>query len=580
MPQLEENQIDQIETNTDESTSNDENSTRFQVDKRLSYSGYLCTIKYIGQLPQWSKDLAKDPEFFAIGVEWDNPTRGKNNGTLNGISYFKTADNLNSGSFIKSTKKDDGYRTFIDALEYQYGNGDSINQMLNDQEIIEQSESSNEISNFNSKDSNNEIIKFGNKIVESYGFEKFSKYQSNFKNLELISLDFKLINNNISSSSSLNLRNLNKILPNLIELHLNYNLFNDFKIIINLLKNLPNLNKLSLNGNKFNINSSIKINELKFNNLKILNLNSCFNSNNDIKFLNSNILIYFPNLIELNLSNNNFTNELNNNFNFNSNFNFNYNLNLLTLDLSFNKFKNLKFLSNFNCDIKSLNISNNLIQLNNSGLHINSINKIDLSNNQINSWTEINSICEILPNLINLKIEPNPLMNSQSIDLNLIQLIGRLNSKIQYLNGSLINLTERKTFELYFISKLNTIKDFEISLKNKRLLEICENNELNINNIINNLKNFKDTDNINNNSNDFINIIIKFNSIEFIIKVFDNYKIGKLRGKISSRLKLSILDFKLYSILNNKIEYLNNDQDLIRLWNLKNNDIIFIIIDN
>ncbi|OWB54093.1 hypothetical protein B5S27_g5722 [[Candida] boidinii] len=573
MPQVEENQM---EASKNDYTSDVGNTNKFQLGKRLSYSGYLCTIKYIGQLPQWSKDSARDPEFFAIGVEWDNPTRGKNNGTLNGISYFKTTDNLNSGSFIKSTKKDDGYRTFIDALEYKYGNGDSINQMLNAQHLEHEQPSSsslNEISDFNSKDSNNEIIKFGNKIVESYGFQKFSKYQSNFKNLEIISLDFKLINNN----TSLNFQKLNKILPNLSELHLNHNLFNDFKIIVILLKNLPNLNKLSLNGNKFNVNSSItnNNNNLKFNNLKILNLNSCFNSNNDIVFLNSNILVHFPNLIELNLSSNNFSNlnDLNN---------FNYNSNLLILDLSFNKFENLKNLSVWKCNIKSLNISNNSIQLNYSDPRINSINKIDLSNNQITSWNEITHISEVFPNLNNLKIEPNPLMNSESTDSILIQLIGRLSSKIEYLNGSLINPTERKTFELYFISKLNAIENFEISSQNKRLLEICENNGLNINNIIDKLKNPNICDNNNNNNinpNDFINIIIKFNSVEFMIKVFENYKIGKLRGKISSRLKLSILDFKLYSILNDKIEYLNNDQDLIRLWNLKNNDILVIIKD-
>ncbi|GMG17172.1 unnamed protein product [[Candida] boidinii] len=173
-------------------------------------------------------------------------------------------------------------------------------------------------------------------------------------------------------------------------------------------------------------------------------------------------------------------------------------------------------------------------------------------------------------------------MNSESTDSILIQLIGRLSSKIEYLNGSLINPTERKTFELYFISKLNAIENFEISSQNKRLLEICENNGLNINNIIDKLQNPNSCDNNNNNNinpNDFINIIIKFNSVEFMIKVLENYKIGKLRGKISSRLKLSILDFKLYSILNDKIEYLNNDQDLIRLWNLKNNDILVIIKD-
>lgn len=36
-----------------------------------------------------------------IGVEWDDKTRGKHNGTVEGYEYFKTNNNLNSGSLIK-----------------------------------------------------------------------------------------------------------------------------------------------------------------------------------------------------------------------------------------------------------------------------------------------------------------------------------------------------------------------------------------------------------------------------------------------------------------------------------------------
>ena len=55
-------------------------ANEFYPGQRLSYSGALCTVRYIGEVHgtkgQW------------IGVEWDDPTRGKHDGSHNGIKYF------------------------------------------------------------------------------------------------------------------------------------------------------------------------------------------------------------------------------------------------------------------------------------------------------------------------------------------------------------------------------------------------------------------------------------------------------------------------------------------------------------
>jgi dynactin complex subunit len=53
----------------------------FYSGKRLSFEGSLCTVCYVGEVQhtkgQW------------LGVEWDEPDRGKHTGTLKGIEYFK-----------------------------------------------------------------------------------------------------------------------------------------------------------------------------------------------------------------------------------------------------------------------------------------------------------------------------------------------------------------------------------------------------------------------------------------------------------------------------------------------------------
>lgn len=52
----------------------------FSPGQRRSYSGAPCTVRYIGHVHgtkgQW------------LGVEWDDPQRGKHDGSHNGVKYF------------------------------------------------------------------------------------------------------------------------------------------------------------------------------------------------------------------------------------------------------------------------------------------------------------------------------------------------------------------------------------------------------------------------------------------------------------------------------------------------------------
>lgn len=50
------------------------------IDTRLNYNGYLGTIKYVGPV-----DGTKD---IWLGIEWDDPQRGKHGGTKDGKVYF------------------------------------------------------------------------------------------------------------------------------------------------------------------------------------------------------------------------------------------------------------------------------------------------------------------------------------------------------------------------------------------------------------------------------------------------------------------------------------------------------------
>ena len=59
-----------------------DSSTNYYIGRRLSYEGNRCTVRYYGSVDGTDGDY--------VGVEWDDPySKGKNNGSVNGKTYFK-----------------------------------------------------------------------------------------------------------------------------------------------------------------------------------------------------------------------------------------------------------------------------------------------------------------------------------------------------------------------------------------------------------------------------------------------------------------------------------------------------------
>ena len=49
--------------------------------RRISFSGALCTVRYVGTIEGTKGDW--------LGVEWDDPSRGKHDGSHGGVRYFE-----------------------------------------------------------------------------------------------------------------------------------------------------------------------------------------------------------------------------------------------------------------------------------------------------------------------------------------------------------------------------------------------------------------------------------------------------------------------------------------------------------
>ncbi|CAH6719499.1 protein Pac2p [[Candida] jaroonii] len=261
----------------------------YRINDRLQLDDQLGTIRYIGRVGSWD---------VALGIEWDDASRGKNNGSVGGVTYF-IPKIPNSVSFIKPTNKKILPRwTMEEGLNHLYGSKDEF-----------------------------EDISFGNKHSENFGFEKLNRINANFSQLMSISLDKRCI----YTSSVIHL-------PKLKVLDLSYNLFTDISDIWHVLDQLPQLTELNLNGNRFsNIEEPVVY---KKHNLQVLKL-----ADTQMKFQEVKSLLVRFQLKELVLAGNNYTNE---------------DLESLpkldNLDLSYNKLTEVP-----DYDVKSMNLSNNNI---------------------------------------------------------------------------------------------------------------------------------------------------------------------------------------------------------------------------
>ncbi|XP_063426904.1 tubulin-specific chaperone E-like [Mytilus trossulus] len=78
---------------------------------RVDHEGYKGSVKFIGSLPDTTGSW--------YGVEWDDPSRGKHDGSYKGKQYFHTSSST-GGSFIRPKKVDGGYSCFL-AINDRYG---------------------------------------------------------------------------------------------------------------------------------------------------------------------------------------------------------------------------------------------------------------------------------------------------------------------------------------------------------------------------------------------------------------------------------------------------------------------------
>jgi tubulin-specific chaperone E len=420
----------------------------FYIGKRLSYDGHRCTVLFIGPVEGSEGDW--------IGVEWDDPSRGKHSGVARGIEYFSCVY-PHAGSFIRPSRPVDPTRTFIQALKYKYAGE-------------EQPDSSG----------HHKQIRISGKEVEEIGFEKIKRKQATLNQLKRVFLDGLCLSHRDNEAARESVGQITVTCGNIIDLDLSNNLFEKFDEIIDICGQLPHLESLRLDGNRLqdlNFSGAAEKARSIFKEVLELSFESAFLTWPEVQKLG----LYFTGMTKLSLLRNNLSP-----------------LNpmpkqalpqsLTILNLGFNHFQrigselnlvanlpNLKKLLLHQCGIKT--ISSPVIRFSKS------LSEVDLSYNEISSWQFIDTLPTTFPGLTHLIISHNPLFQDfhKPEDVATVDLLvtARLRS-LARLNNSAVSQKYRMEAETYYISVVareleqnvqNT--EAEILSKNPRYKDLC-----------------------------------------------------------------------------------------------------------
>ncbi|KAG4305525.1 hypothetical protein PORY_001081 [Pneumocystis oryctolagi] len=379
-------------------------------NSRVSFKGNCCTIRYIGPL--------KGIKGKWLGVEWDDPSYGKHNGTYLGETYFECKKE-NSGSFIRQSRTKDINKSFVDAFNDKYKHMDV-------------------------KEHNNiESLKFGNtntdiKICEIY----YPKSVNKNRRFCIVTLD------SMSISKLGDIEKIKEECADISEIDLSKNPLN-WETVIMIIKELPNLNILRLNYNQFNITEIMSNDSFKFPNIKTFTLNKTYLKITEIKKVSS----FFENLEELQISYNSLTLETSEELLFSDRLphlkriflNNNKISCFKTLTKIFGKLTKLEFLSLASNQINSIDIIPNTFI---------SLKYLDISQNNIYEWSSIDNL-NALSSLISLKFMDNPLLKEFKDNPSLF-IIPRL-------KNIMITQEERQNAELYYLYTIeNDVKSGKI----------------------------------------------------------------------------------------------------------------------
>lgn len=344
-------------------------------------------------------------------------------------------------------------------------------------------------------------IKISGKEVEEVGFEKVKKRLAELGGLRIVLLDGLYVQRPLAehtephqASSSEKIRHrystmtdIREVCPRIVDLDLGRNLFEDWREIASICSQLEHLRSLRVDGNRFStcLFTDVEADCFKsiFGKVQSLSLeDTLLNWKDVIRIVSS-----FGSLQYLSISNNHFEK-----LDYFSIDQFPQSVTHIALEYSdFTSLSDLLVLNNLRT-LEKLVLKNNAISnTQSSSDQIQfppSLREVDLSHNDISSWSFISALHDIFPGMTSLRIAHNPLFQalhapdgrSLSADDGYMLTIARL-SRLKILNYSPISPKDRLNAESYYLSlitqELSLAPESEadkIIARHPRWTELCE----------------------------------------------------------------------------------------------------------
>lgn len=404
--------------------------------------GFLGTVVYVGPVAS-----AKNRDEIYAGIEWDDNTRGKHDGSVicrvtnQFVRHFKTTKGSGGGSFVRLSKLDLGEVLDLGIMKGRYVQQDA--PVIAPNNILEGC--------FARTTRGNE------KQIELLGEMNIRKRQQ-LQDLKEISLRNLAIANVVKSPSV----ELIELGESFTQIDLAGNLLCDWTQVQKIFDLFPNAKKISLASNRLNdfISLETEWKPTQYTNIQVLNLNGC-----GLKSIQTilHIVKSMPNLQELCLANNQISDlhPTKEKEDYTDSF-----PELTLLDLSgckltsweneisqaFQKLPRLKTLILDHNDIPfSTTIDTNDINITDS--FFSKLEVLQIASNAISEWSFIDFLNMKIPTLKSLRFRNNPLTQNMGSRESRAIIIARL-EHLNYLNASPISEKERVESERMYVRNI------------------------------------------------------------------------------------------------------------------------------
>jgi len=367
--------------------------------ERICHKGFYGTIRFLGEI--------QGKQGTWVGVEWDDPSRGKHSGEVEGTQYF-TTKHPGHASFLKQEVLSElFFRTIGTAILEKYA--DRTEQDTSELYVP--------------------TVRNMRKEIELVGTEKIQQKQENLEALKEIDLQEYLVKE-IDQGFGRAIVSCQKLL-------LDRNLLCGWNQVVMVLEELPGLHTLSLGNNRLELPLQTSFTHP----LKVLVLN-CM----DLKWEElMGVFPCFPELEELHL--------------FRNNCNVLHLIpehfpNLKLLNLEDNKISSWEMVAQNCAQLPSLE---KLILNSNNLEHIYytegfpKLEAISVEKNNLKDWRTVEELEKFPARIKELRISGNPeLQNNLQVSLFRFMIIARI-GELTTLNGSIVRPQERIDSERYFL---------------------------------------------------------------------------------------------------------------------------------